>query len=90
MAWKFELFDIFFVQKWSVLSYLFCFEYCTLFKSKHYEKYKSIGKFKALMLAIKLKELWNNHRAAPFLVDSRRAHPFYQIKNVRAPRIYRE
>ena len=37
-----------------MLSCLFYFEYCTLFKSKYYRKHKSIGKFKAFMLSIKL------------------------------------
>ena len=75
MAWKVELFDIFFVQKWSVLSYLFSFEYCTLFKSKDYRKHELIGKFKAFMLSIAKglyhfsKNWWNQFffKDTPFL-----------------------
>ena len=39
------------IQNRSVLSCLFSFEYCTLFKSKHYWKHESIGKFKSFRLS---------------------------------------
>ena len=53
MDWKLELFNLFFVQNWFVLSCLFSFEYGILFKTKYYPKHKSIGKFKAaFMLSI--------------------------------------